>query len=120
MDADIAGYARVADRLRSPTYSLVPLWRGMRAALDGDLDAGSRYADEVATLAGKAQSANAGMMAWTLRWRIARLHHDSRAMGELAGQIAEPAESTPDGIAPSHCSSRSRGIPSGGDDTCAG
>ena len=53
VDADIAAYARVADRLRSPTYGwLVPLWRGMRAVLDGDLDAGSRYADEVATLAG--------------------------------------------------------------------
>ena len=60
VDADIAAYARVADRLRSPTYSwLVPLWRGMRAVLDGDLDAGSRYSEEVATLAGKAQSANA-------------------------------------------------------------
>jgi hypothetical protein len=69
---------------------------------------------------GRPRARTPGMMAWTLRWRIARLHHDSRAMGELAGQIAEPAESTPDGIAPSHCSSRSRGIPSGGDDTCAG
>jgi AAA ATPase domain len=96
VDADIAGYARVADRLRSPTYSwLVPLWRGMRAVLDGDLDAGSRYADEVATLAEKAQSANAGMMAWTMRWRIARLRHDTRAMGELAGEIAELAENYP-------------------------
>ena len=96
VDADIAGYARVADRLRSPTYSwLVPLWRGMRAVLDGDLDAGSRYADEVATLAEKAQSANAGMMAWTMRWRIARLRHDTRAIGELAEQIAELAENYP-------------------------
>ena len=52
VDADIAGYARVADRLRSPTYGwLVPMWRGMRAVLDGDLDAASGYADEVATQA---------------------------------------------------------------------
>jgi hypothetical protein len=30
VDADITAYARVADRLRSPTYSwLVPLWRGI-------------------------------------------------------------------------------------------
>jgi AAA ATPase domain len=93
VDADIAAYARAAGRLRSSTYGwLVPLWRGMRAVLDGDLDAGGRYADEVATLARETQSTNAEMMAWTMRWRIARLRHDTRAMGELADQIAEPAE----------------------------
>ncbi len=96
VDADIAAYARIADPLRSPTYSwLVPLWRGMRAVLDGDLDAGSRYSDEVATLAGKAQSANAVMMAWSLRWTIARLSQDTRAMRELARQMAEWAENYP-------------------------
>ena len=84
VDADIAGYARVADRLRSPTYGwLVPLWRGMRAVLDGDLDAASKYADEVATQAQAAQSTNAVMMAWSLRWRVARLRKDARAIGEL-------------------------------------
>ena len=84
VDADIAGYARIADRLRSPTYGwLVPMWRGMRAVLDGDLDAASRYADEVATLAETAQSTNAVMMAWTLRWRVARLRQDAGTIGEL-------------------------------------
>ena len=96
VDADIAAYARVADRLRSPTYSwLVPLWRGMRAVLDDDLDAGSRYADEVATLAEAAQSQNAEMMSWTLRWRIARLRQDTRAIGKLVGRTAEWAENFP-------------------------
>ena len=93
VDADIAAYARVADRLRSPTYSwLVPMWRGMRAVLDGDLDAGDRYAKQVATLAQKAQSPNAEMMAWTLSWRIARLRQDSRAIRELVGRMVEWAE----------------------------
>ena len=96
VDTDIAAYARVADRLRSPTYSwLVPMWRGMRAVLDGDLDAGSRYADEVAALAEKAQSPNAEIMSWTLRFRIARLHHDTRAMSELAAQMVQWAEAYP-------------------------
>jgi hypothetical protein len=96
VDADIAAYARVADRLRSPMYSwLVPMWRGMRAVLDGDLDAGSRFADEVATLAETAQSPNAEMMAWALRSRIARLRHDARAIGELAALMAEWAEHVP-------------------------
>ena len=94
VDADIAAYARVADRLRSPTYSwLVPMWRGMRAVLEGDLAAGSRYADEVATLAGKAQSANAEVMAWSLRWRIARLRRETRVIDELAGQLAQWSQS---------------------------
>ena len=93
VDADIAAYARVADRLRSPTYSwLVPMWHGMRAVLDGDLDAGDRYAKQVATLAQKAQSPNAEMMAWTLSWRIARLRQDSRAIRELVGRMVEWAE----------------------------
>ena len=93
VDADIAAYARVADRLRSPTYSwLVPMWRGMRAVLDGDLDAGDRYAKQVATLAQTAQSPNAEMMAWTLSWRIARLRQDSRAIRELVGRMVEWAE----------------------------
>jgi AAA ATPase domain len=96
VDADIAAYARVADRLRSPTYSwLVPMWRGMRAVLDGDLDAGSRYADEVATLAEKAQSPNAEIMSWTLRWRIARLRQDTPAIAKLVGRMPEWAENFP-------------------------
>jgi AAA ATPase domain len=98
VDADIAAYARVANRLRSPTYGwLVPLWRGMRAVVDGDLDAGSRYADEVATLAQTAQSSNAEMMSWTLRWRIARLRQDTYAIGKLVGRMEEWAENFPRG-----------------------
>jgi AAA ATPase domain len=96
VDSDIAAYARVADRLRSPTYGwLVPLWRGMRAVIDGDLDAGSRYADEVAALAETAQSSNAEMMSWTLRWRIARLRQDTIAIGKLVGRMEEWAEKFP-------------------------
>ena len=122
VDADIAAYARVADRLRSPTYSwLVPLWRGMRAVLDGDLDAGSRYAEEVATLAGKAQSQNAEMMAWTLRWRIARLapRHPRRCASWL-GRMAEWAENFPGWDCTFALLFAESGDPERGDDICAG
>ena len=96
VDADIVGYARIADRLRSPTYGwLVPLWLGMRKALDGDLDAASGYADEVATQAEAAQSTNAVMMAWTLRWRVARLRQDAGTMAELPARMAPWAENYP-------------------------
>ncbi len=96
VDADIAGYARVADRLRSPTYGwLVPMWRGMRAVLDGDLDGASGYADEVAAQAQAAQSTNALMMAWSLRWRVARLRKDADTIGRLPALMAPFAENFP-------------------------
>ena len=96
VDADIAGYARVADRLRSPTYGwLVPMWRGMRAVLDGDLDGASGYADEVATQAEAAQSTNALMMAWTLRWRVARLRKDGARLANCPPCMAPWAENFP-------------------------
>jgi hypothetical protein len=96
VDADITGYARIADRLRSPTYGwLVPLWRGMRAVLDGDLTAAARFADNVAAEAETAQSTNAMMMAWALRWRIARLGNDISAMAELSAVIAPWAVDVP-------------------------
>ena len=92
----------------------------MRAVLDGDLDAGSRYADEVATLAETAQSPNAEMMSWTLRWRIARLRQDTNAIGKLTERMAEWAESLPGGTACSRCCSPSREIPNAGDGICFG
>jgi hypothetical protein len=52
-------------------------------------------ADQAATLAEKAQSPNADIMSWTLPFRIARLHHDTRAIGELAGQMVQWAEAYP-------------------------
>ena len=96
VDADLAAYARVADRLRSPTYGwLVPMWRGMRAVLDGDLDGGQRFAGQVAALAEKLQSANAEMMAWALRWRIARLRKDVATIRKLPARMSRWTEDFP-------------------------
>ena len=58
-------------------------------------DERASLADQAATLAEKAQSPNAEIMSWTLRFRIARLHHDTRAIGELAGQMVQWAEAYP-------------------------
>jgi hypothetical protein len=49
----------------------------------------------VATLAETAQSPNAEMMSWTLRWRIARLRQDTNAIGKLTERMAEWAENFP-------------------------
>ena len=85
VDADLAAYARIADRLRSPTYGwLVPLWRGMRAVLDGDLDGRAAVRRRGGRARREAQSANAEMMAWTLRWRIARLRKDVAQLARAA------------------------------------
>ena len=122
VDADIAAYTRVADRLRSPTYSwLVPLWRGMRAVLDGDLDAGSRYSEEVATLAGKAQSANAdddGLVAALENRAPAPGHPYYAGAGWADGGVGRELPRV--GAALSRCSSPNRENPSGDDDICAG
>jgi hypothetical protein len=58
-------------------------------------DERASLADQAATLAKKAQSPNAEIMRWTLRFRIARLHHDTRAIGEPAGQMVQWAEAYP-------------------------
>ena len=40
VDDEIAAYARTSEHLRLPLYSwIVPVWRGMRALMDGDLHA---------------------------------------------------------------------------------
>jgi hypothetical protein len=96
VDADLAGYARVADRLRSPTYSwLVPMWRGMLALRAGDLAAASSLAAEVETLAVQAQSANAEMMGWALRFHVARRAHDVEAIREMVGLVIDGLEDYP-------------------------
>lgn len=93
VDADLGAYARTAERLRSPTYEwLVPMWRGMRAELDGDLATASSYAEEVAALADTAQSTNAEMMSWTLRWRVGRRSQDATVMNQMAEKMTEWTE----------------------------
>jgi hypothetical protein len=86
-DVDIAEYAGRAERLRSPLYTwLVPVWRGMRAAMDGDLERAEQYAVEAETLGKQAGSANAEMMVWALRLALARANPAKPAFERLAHQ----------------------------------
>jgi hypothetical protein len=67
VDRDIAAFSRLADQLRQPLVGwYVPLFRGMRALLDGDLGAAERHHDQVAEAAKATASLNADMMARTL------------------------------------------------------
>jgi tetratricopeptide (TPR) repeat protein len=71
VDDAIDAYARVADRLRLPLYSWpVPMWRGMRALMNGDVDTATRSADDVEAIGLRAGSGNAQIMAFTLRMGI--------------------------------------------------
>ncbi|MFN2419332.1 MAG: AAA family ATPase [Candidatus Limnocylindria bacterium] len=67
VDRTIAAFARLADELRQPLVSwYVPLFRGMRALLAGDVAAAEAYQHDVAATAGATRSHNAEMLAATL------------------------------------------------------
>ena len=67
-DADITAYARIAEQLRLPLYLWpVPIWRGMRALMQSQLDVAWRYSEEAEELGRRAQSINAEIMVLTLR-----------------------------------------------------
>lgn len=68
VDAEIEAFARTSDRLMLPLYGwCVPLWRGARASMTGDFTEATKYADEVEAIGRRAGSANAELMALTLR-----------------------------------------------------
>ena len=67
-DDDIAAYARIAEQLRLPLYLWpVPIWRGMRALMQSQLDVAWRCSEEAEELGRRAQSINAEIMVLTLR-----------------------------------------------------
>jgi tetratricopeptide (TPR) repeat protein len=82
VDRDIAAFSRLADQLRQPLVSwYVPLFRGMRALLAGDVAAADRCQEEVAAAAVATGSSNAAMLATTLRMGI-----------DVAAERAVPAD----------------------------
>ncbi|SDI96067.1 AAA ATPase domain-containing protein [Actinokineospora alba] len=89
VDHDIAEYDLRAKRLRLPLYAWpVPLWRGMRAAMDGDGELAIRCADEVDRLGREAGSTNAAMMAWVLRLQQAKAGGSPVEFAALMEQVA--------------------------------
>jgi hypothetical protein len=89
VDHEVAAYARTSDRLRLPLYSwMVPLWRGMRARMDGDQQRAAELCDEADALGRAAGSANADALVFTLRFAIAR------DRGSTAGMDGDVARAT--------------------------
>lgn len=71
VDRDIVAFTRLAEALRQPLIGwYVPLFRGMRALLRGDLDGAERFHREVAAAAATTGSLNAALMEAVLRLPI--------------------------------------------------
>jgi hypothetical protein len=84
VDAEIDAFARAAATLRQPLYDwYVPLWRGMRALMDGRFDRCEALLAEAEAMGQAAGSDNAALMTWTLRAGIAY------ARDELAALVGE-------------------------------
>jgi hypothetical protein len=87
VDAEISSYARLAGHLSQPRLTwYVPLWRGARALMRGDLALADEQARELSELAGQAGSVNARLLG--LVQRFVRLVSEGRA-DELAGDFAD-------------------------------
>lgn len=88
-DAEIERFAQLADQIRQPLYRwFVPLWRGMRALMRGDLDVAARQcavAEEVGALA---HSDNARSLTFTQSW--VRQRYAGGAV-EIDGSVTTPA-----------------------------
>ena len=81
-DADIAAYERTARMLDVPLYTWpVPVWRGMRALLDGDVAAAFAWIERAEAVQLLARSGNADAMVFTLR------HAALRAAGDHAASL---------------------------------
>ncbi|MGH2782991.1 MAG: hypothetical protein ACRDLA_16605, partial [Thermoleophilaceae bacterium] len=91
VDAEIEAYARVADLLRQPLFQwYVPLWRGMRALMVGDLERVEASLEEVSRIGQAAQSENARMMIFTQRAAVpVLLDRDVTDIGREFSELLE-------------------------------
>lgn len=87
-DVEIERFAQVADQIRQPLYRwYVPLWRGMRELMQGDVAAAARQCDLAEEIGALAHSENARYLTFTQRWvrqcYEGRYAEAGRAMAEL-------------------------------------
>ncbi|MGW9209855.1 ATP-binding protein [Embleya sp. NPDC055664] len=87
-DAEMPAFGAAERALRHPLYAwYVPLWRGMRALLEGRFADCARCVDRVEELGRRAGSGNAALLAATQRWCLLAESADRTAIAELiAGQ----------------------------------
>lgn len=85
VDAEIRGFAALSEVLGQPLYAwYVPLWRGMRALMDGRLADCRRWLDDAAAVGADAGSHNSFLLTTTLRWCLLAETGDGPAVAALA------------------------------------
>jgi hypothetical protein len=95
-DIELERFAQLAERLRQPLYRwYIPLWRGMRALMRGDLDEAARHCAQAQQIGAAAHSDNAVVLTftqWWVRQRYAdRFVEAGAAMAELLGAgVSQP------------------------------
>jgi tetratricopeptide (TPR) repeat protein len=88
-DVHIEAFALVAEQLRQPLYRwYVPLWRGTRALMRGDIDAADRGAAEAGRIGAAAHSHNVVVDAFTLWWMCRRYDGRSAEAGQAMHDLA--------------------------------
>jgi hypothetical protein len=100
-DAEMRGFAEIADRLRQPRYQwYVPLWQGMRTLMRGDPEGARRLYDDAEALAQRARSPAGWLHTYSLWWTIQRATGGSkeagRTMAELLARVADSPVALPD------------------------
>lgn len=96
VDEEIAAYDRTSEHLRVPLYSwIVPIWRGMRALMDGDLGVATEQSDVAATLGRSAGSDNADVLTFTLRFAIGRAAGSTAALDDDVQRLLAAYEGYP-------------------------
>ncbi|MGD9987262.1 ATP-binding protein [Pseudonocardia sp.] len=98
VDAEIDGYARVAATVRRPDLAWpVPLWRGARATMHGDVAAEAGHRAELARLVTASAGGNAELLAMTQDFVRAGLD------GRASGSVARFVELAPDPVVSAPC-----------------
>lgn len=93
VDAEIDSYEMVATALGQPLYRwYVPLWRGMRALMDGRLDAARRHRQEAEAIGARARSLNAALNAEVLAWNTLLKEGQWREAGDVLARQLELAD----------------------------
>ncbi len=106
-DAEIERFALLADRLRQPLYRwYVPLWKGMRALMRGELEVAARWRAEAQDIGAHAHSGNATVLTFTQWWVQQRYERHFREAGEAMTDLlghdasgAPPVTTAPRAIA---------------------
>ncbi|MDQ4134279.1 MAG: AAA family ATPase, partial [Actinomycetota bacterium] len=98
-DREIERFAQAAAPLNQPLYRwYVPLWRGMRALMRGDVSGAARCCGEAEEIGAQAHSDNAGMLTFTQWWVRKRYEGEFSEAGRAMAELITPEAGEPSSI----------------------